>query len=94
MDGVAVAIVHREAGAYGVSFPDFPGVVAAGGSAAEALARATTALSFHIAGMVEDSDPIPGNRTVNELRADPEFCEDADGAEIALVPFWIRSDDA
>lgn len=94
MRGVAVAIVHHEAGAYGVSFPDFPGVVAAGGSAAEALARATTALSFHIAGMSEDRDPIPSSRTINELRADPEFCEGADGADIALVPFWIRSNDA
>jgi predicted RNase H-like HicB family nuclease len=42
-----------------VSFPDFPGCVTAGRTSEEARRRAAEALSFHIAGMVEDGEKIP-----------------------------------
>jgi predicted RNase H-like HicB family nuclease len=44
---------------FGVSFPDFPGLVTAGRTLEEAKAMAEEALAFHIAGMEEDGEDIP-----------------------------------
>jgi predicted RNase H-like HicB family nuclease len=79
------ALIHQEGGAYGISFPDFPGCVSGGSSLDEALVRGTETLTFHIAGMVEDGDPLPRLRSLDELKTDPAFVEDADGAVIAVV---------
>lgn len=84
---VAVALVHEEDGIFGVSFPDFPGCVSTGRSEDEVLRKGSEALTFHVAGMVEDGDPLPPQRTLAELRADPTFREVAEGALVALVPY-------
>jgi predicted RNase H-like HicB family nuclease len=86
---LAYALIHREAGISGVSFPDFPGVVATGGTAEEAIRKASEALSFHVAGMVEDGDTLPARRSLEELEADPAFPEDAEGSVLARVPFAL-----
>ena len=39
----AIAIVHEEAGVYGITFPDLPGCVAAGESLDEVLQRGVAA---------------------------------------------------
>lgn len=53
-------IVRKDAGtAYGVDFPDFPGCVAAGDTAEEAMRLGEGALGLHIRGMLEDGEPIP-----------------------------------
>ena len=80
------ALIHEENGAYGISFPDFPGCVSGGRSLDEALARGRETLLFHVAGMVEDGDPLPVLRTLEQLKSDPAFIEDAEGAVIAVVP--------
>jgi predicted RNase H-like HicB family nuclease len=80
------ALIHEEGGAYGISFPDFPGCVSGGRSLDEALARGAETLLFHVAGMVEDGDPLPVLRTLEQLKSDPIFIEDAEGAVIAVVP--------
>jgi predicted RNase H-like HicB family nuclease len=55
-----IALIHKDHDSdYGVSFPDFPGCVTAGGTLDEARAMAAEALTFHIDGMKEDGDPIP-----------------------------------
>jgi len=84
---LAYALIHEEDGRVGVSFPDFPGAVSAGRDAEDAIRKGSELLTFHVAGMVEDGDRLPILRSVAELRADPEFSEDADGAVLALVPF-------
>jgi predicted RNase H-like HicB family nuclease len=84
---VTYALIHEEDGTSGVSFPDFPGVVAAARSAEEALRKGAEALTFHVAGMVTDGDRLPRLRGIAELRADPEFRADAEGAVVALVSF-------
>src|SRR5881628_1609638 len=44
-----IALIHKEAGSdYGVSFPDFPGVITAGASLDKARAMAEEALGFHL----------------------------------------------
>jgi predicted RNase H-like HicB family nuclease len=85
-----VAFIHKDADScYGVSFPDWPGVITAGDTIDEALQQAAEVLNF-AAEDWEDSDGIKGipkPRTIDELRADHEFRNDAANAVIAAVPF-------
>ena len=81
-----IALVHEEGGAYGISFPDFPGCVSGGITLEEAIDRGRAALAFHVEGMVEDGDPLPVLRPLSELRSDPIFREDAGDALIVAVP--------
>lgn len=46
-------------GGYGVFFPDLPGCTSGGADAQEAATNAAEALALHIAGMVEDGEPLP-----------------------------------
>lgn len=80
------ALIHEEKGAFGISFPDFPGCVSGGGTLDEALARGRETLAFHVAGMVEDRDPLPMLRSLDELRKDKTFVEDSAGAVIVALP--------
>jgi predicted RNase H-like HicB family nuclease len=80
------ALLHEENGRFGISFPDFPGVVSGGKTAEEALARGRDTLAFHVAGIVEDGDPLPALRSLADLRNDPSLREDFVDAVLALVP--------
>ena len=67
-----IAYLHKDKNSdYGVSFPDFPGCITAGSSLEEARAMAAQALTFHVAGMREDSEAIPKPSTLDDLRGDP-----------------------
>ncbi len=92
-----IALIHKEAdSSYGVSFPDVPGVIAAGDSIDEAMRHAAEALEF----ATEDwenrdgSKRFPSPRTIDELRTDKEFQEDAADAVIAAVPFRAKAEAA
>jgi predicted RNase H-like HicB family nuclease len=68
-----IAYLHKEGKSdFGVSFPDFPGCVTAGKSLEEASRRAPEALTFHIAGMLEDGEKIPKPSTIDDLVGDPD----------------------
>lgn len=89
-----IALIHKEAdSSYGVSFPDVPGVIAAGDSIDEAMQNAADALEF----ATEDwenrdgSKRFPSPRTIDELRTDPEFQESAEDAVIAAVPLRLKA---
>lgn len=79
------ALIHEENGAYGISFPDFPGVVSGGDAPDEAIRRGQATLAFHVEGMLEDGDPLPRIRGLAELKADPDFREAARDAAVVLV---------
>lgn len=81
-----VALVHGKAGAYGISFPDFPGCVSAGDTVDHALRSGIEALHLHMEGMIEDDAAIPAPRTVDAIRADPHFSDDLRDAVVAMVP--------
>jgi predicted RNase H-like HicB family nuclease len=81
--------VHEEDGSYGISFPDFPGCVSGGRNLDEALTRGKETLAFHIAGIVEDGDPVPSPRSLGELKADPVFMKDSKSAAIVAVPVQL-----
>jgi predicted RNase H-like HicB family nuclease len=57
---------------FGVSFPDFPGVITAGKSLDEARAMAEEALTFHVEGMVEDGEAVPEPSSLEQVMSDPD----------------------
>lgn len=72
---LAHAILNEENGVYGVSFPDFPGCITGADSEEEAIRKADEALTFHVAGMLEDGETLPVKRRLHDLKADPDICE-------------------
>ncbi|MFL4970873.1 MAG: type II toxin-antitoxin system HicB family antitoxin [Xanthobacteraceae bacterium] len=84
-----IALIHKDAECcYGISFPDVPGVVTAGDTIDEVMQKAAEVLEF----AAEDWSQLTGRewpraRTIDELRADPEFLEEAADAVVAAVPF-------
>lgn len=69
------AIVDRSASGFGVSFPDFPGVVAAGASVNEAAIQAEAALALQVEGMLKDGDALPQPSDMSEAFLDLETGE-------------------
>lgn len=68
-----IGLIHKEADSdFGVSFPDFPGVVTAGKSLEDARVMAEEALAFHIDGLVADGEAIPEASDLDEVMAEPE----------------------
>jgi predicted RNase H-like HicB family nuclease len=81
-----IALVHKDEGtSYGVSFPDVPGCIAAGDTFEEAVVNAAEALAGHLALMRADGDPIPAQRSFEELKRDREFLADAADAIVTVV---------
>ena len=80
-----VALVHGAPGAYGVSFPDFPGCIAGGETVDEALRRGRDALDFHVESMIEVGEPLPTMRDIAEIRADAEYVDDLADALVAVT---------
>ncbi|MFT8483003.1 MAG: type II toxin-antitoxin system HicB family antitoxin [Gluconobacter cerinus] len=67
-----IAIIHKDPHSdFGVSFPDFPGCVTAGGTLAKAHAMAYEALTFHIEGMIEEGCDIPAPSSFKTIMRDP-----------------------
>ncbi|HMN37561.1 MAG TPA: type II toxin-antitoxin system HicB family antitoxin [Hyphomicrobium sp.] len=85
-----IALIHRSPEAYGVSFPDLPGCIAQGETLDKALADAADAVTFHVEGMVEGGEDIPVPRPLDALRANPEFREEFETADlVAAVPLTL-----
>ncbi|MBB5753317.1 type II toxin-antitoxin system HicB family antitoxin [Prosthecomicrobium pneumaticum] len=83
-----VALIHGEAGNYGISFPDVPGCISAGDTLDETIANGAEALAFHLEGMAEDGEAMPIPRTLDAIRADPEFAfEFSEPHIVTLLPY-------
>ncbi|MCV9997798.1 type II toxin-antitoxin system HicB family antitoxin [Pararhizobium sp. YC-54] len=68
-----IGLIHKDANSdYGVSFPDFPGVISAGTDLDDARRMATEALTFHLEGLVEDGLPIAEPSSLEAVMADPD----------------------
>ena len=80
-----VTLVHEENGRFGASFPDLPGCTTVAGDADTLIRKAAEVVAFHVGGLVEDGLELPPFRSLAELRADPAFGEDSEGAMIALL---------
>lgn len=67
-----IGLIHKQAESdFGVSFPDFPGVVTAGTSLEDARIMAEEALAFHIDGLVQDGEAISEPSSLDEVMSDP-----------------------
>jgi antitoxin HicB len=87
-----IALIHKDSDScYGVSFPDLHGVITAGDTIDEAMQQAVDVLEF----AAQDwPGAFPQPRTIDQLRADPEFQQDAADAVIAAIPFRAKADAA
>ena len=81
-----VALIDEEDGAFGVSFPDFPGATTVGRDLDEVVAKAAEVLAFHVEGLSEDGD-VPEPRSLTEIARDPEFRAEFKRAVAVLVPY-------
>ncbi|MFH1344890.1 MAG: type II toxin-antitoxin system HicB family antitoxin [Pseudomonadota bacterium] len=85
-----VALIHKDADScYGVSFPDIPGVFTGGDTIDEAMEQAAEVLQVAAEDWTnpDGSTGFKPPRTIDQLRNDPEFLEDAQDAVIAFVEF-------
>lgn len=81
-----IGLIHKEdASDYGVSFPDFPGVVTAGASLGEARDLAEQALAFHVGGLIDDGEAIPEPSSLEQIMAA------ADNQELATIIVPLRT---
>jgi predicted RNase H-like HicB family nuclease len=68
-----IGLIHKDANSdFGVSFPDFPGVITAGTTLDDARAMAEEALTLHIEGLAEDGEAIPEPSALEAIMSDPE----------------------
>ena len=67
-----IGLIHKDAESdFGVSFPDFPGVVTAGTTLDDARAMAAEALAFHIEGLMADGQAIPEASSLEQVMSHP-----------------------
>ncbi|WP_428427925.1 type II toxin-antitoxin system HicB family antitoxin [Pararhizobium sp.] len=68
-----IGLIHKDAKSdYGVSFPDFPGVISAGTDLDDARQMAADALAFHLEGLAEDGVAIAEPSSLETVMADPD----------------------
>ena len=72
-------------GAVSLWFPDLPGCISGGDDVDEATESATDALEFYAEELAEDGRQLPPPRTLDELKADPEFADDLVKHTVALI---------
>jgi predicted RNase H-like HicB family nuclease len=62
-----LVVVEKGPSSYGAHVPDLPGCIAAGETREEALSLIREAIEFHIEGLKQDGQPIPGPASMSEL---------------------------
>ncbi len=82
---IVVALIHGEPGAYGISFPAYPGMASGGATIDEAIIRGREGLAAHVEAMLEDGVALPARASMDELRADPELAADFADAIMAVA---------
>ncbi len=86
---IVIGFIHGEEGAFGLSFPDFPGFAGGGETIEDAIRRGREGLLFHIESMQENGEEIPRIRSADEVLTDPAAKEDF-GDAVALCPLEIE----
>ncbi len=71
-----VVVIHKDEDSdYGVSVPDLAGCFSAGTTIEEALENAVEAIECHLEAMMLDGEKIPGNRTIEQHRKNPNYAD-------------------
>ncbi|WP_426408651.1 type II toxin-antitoxin system HicB family antitoxin [Bradyrhizobium ganzhouense] len=78
--------------AVGMWFPDLPGCMSGGDDVDEALENAPEAIAFYAQELIEDGRALPTPRTLDELKADPEFADDIRNHTTVLIEFPPSTD--
>jgi antitoxin HicB len=89
-----IALIHKEPDScYGVSFPDIPGVITGGDTIEEAMEQAAEVLEFAAEDWTnpDGSTGFKPPSSIDELRQNPQFVEDAKDAVVALIEFPGRA---
>ncbi|UWU91123.1 type II toxin-antitoxin system HicB family antitoxin [Bradyrhizobium sp. CB1015] len=71
--------------AVGVWFPDLPGCISGGDDVDEAIENAPEALALYAQELIADGRQLPPPRTLDELKADPEFADDLRNHTAVLI---------
>ena len=88
-----VAIIEdTDPDAVSLWFPDLPGCISGGDDIDEALQNAPEALGLYAQDLIEDGRQLPRPRTLDELKADPEFADDLRNHTVALIEWPPRAD--
>ncbi|MBC9882097.1 HicB family protein [Bradyrhizobium sp. INPA01-394B] len=90
-----VAIIE-DAGPDDVSlwFPDLPGCISGGDDVDEALENAPEAIAFYQEELIEGGRQLPPPRTLDRLKADPEFADAIRNHTAVLIEFPPSDDTA
>ncbi len=68
-----IGLIHKAADDdFGVSFPDFPGVMTAGATLDDARRVAEETLALHITGLTEHGEAVPQPSTLDDVMSDPD----------------------
>lgn len=81
-----VALVHKGRKEYGVSFPDFPGVVSGGTTLDEALMEAGEALRFAVTELRAEGNAVPPPRDLDAIQKAGDPWVELEGATAVFVP--------
>ncbi len=69
-----MAVIHRNDGtSFGVSFPDFPGHIAAGETLDEAAENASLVLAMALEACEEDGESAPAASTLEQAQSHPDY---------------------
>jgi len=85
-----IALIHKDAdSSYGVSFPDIPGIFTGGDTVEEAIEEATELLAFAAEDWTnsDGSTGFKAPRTLDQLREDPQFVDDARDATVVVIEY-------
>ncbi|QAU45546.1 type II toxin-antitoxin system HicB family antitoxin [Bradyrhizobium guangzhouense] len=68
-------------------FPDLPGCMSGGDDVDEALENAPEAITFYAEELIEEGRELPPPRTLDELKAAPEFVDAIRNHTAVLIEF-------
>jgi predicted RNase H-like HicB family nuclease len=87
-----IALIHKEAdSAFGVSFPDVPGVIASADTLDTALTEAREVLAFAAEDWAKlTGRPFPSARTLDAIRADPSLADALRDGVLAAIPLEME----
>jgi len=75
-------------------FPDLPGCISGGDDVDDALEAAPDALAFYAQELSAEGRELPAPRTLDQLKATPEFADDLGKHTVVLIEWPPLADDA
>jgi predicted RNase H-like HicB family nuclease len=80
-----VGLVHAHHGEFGLTVPDFPGLVGGGATMTEAVERGRVGLRMLADLLHQRGVEMPNLRGIDQIRADPTLAEELEGAAFVIL---------